>query len=197
MCLGKWASHDNFYACNVFKGEAAAAKEKDKESTRAALDRYLFHFRRWANHEASRKLEGVTRTKVEEKMRALQEASPGSAGWGDIAFVQNANEEVMACRQVLKWTYVLAYNLAEGAPEKELFCYLQQDLEARTERLSGLLEKEPEVLLQPEVRAEVLALTGVAAGARKKLLKGAPTTGIAAGGAPAAAAGGAAAAAAS
>ena len=95
VCLGKWASHESFYQCNVFKGEDAAAKEKAKESTRAALDRYLFHFRRWANHEASRKLEGVTRAAVEAKMRALQEASPGSAGWGDIAFVQNANEEVM------------------------------------------------------------------------------------------------------
>jgi hypothetical protein len=113
-------------------------------------------------------------------MRALQEAAPGaSRGWGDIAFVQQGTEEAIKCRGVLKWTYVLAFSLADDSPEKELFCFLQQDLESRTERLSGLLERDAEALLQPAVRAEILALVGVAAAARKKLLRGVEDKGLA------------------
>jgi ariadne-1 len=193
VCLQKWSTHaGDFYNCNKFDPQAAKSKEAAKASTRAALDRYLFHFHRFANHDSSRKLEAATRSKAEAKMRNLQEAAPPrSVGWGDVSFVQSATDEAIACRQVLKWTYVLAYHLADGAPEKELFCFLQQDLEARTERLSGLLERPAEELLQPAVRAEILALQGVAADSRKKLLRGAPAIGItgeAAAGAPGSAA---------
>jgi len=41
---------------------------------------------------------------------------------------------------VLKYTYVFAYYLAESGPEKELFEYLQEDLEKTTEQLSETLE---------------------------------------------------------
>lgn len=175
VCLGAWAKHDNFYSCNRFDPDAAKAKESNKASTRAALDRYLFHFHRYINHDNSRKMEESTRKQAALKVRALQEASgPGRAAWGDVSFVQAGSEEAIKCRAVLKWTYVLAYALQDGSPQKELFCFLQQDLESRTERLSGLLEQEVEKLMEPEVRAEILAITGVAAGARKKLLRGAP-----------------------
>jgi len=179
VCLQKWSTHaGDFYNCNKYDAAAQKGKEESKASTRAALDRYLFHFHRFANHEASRKLEAATRLKAEEKMRSIQEAAAGSAGWADVAFVQSATQEAIACRGVLKWTYVLAYFLPDGAPEKELFCFLQQDLESRTERLSGLLERSAEELLKPAVRAEVLALQGVAADSRRKLLRGAPATGF-------------------
>jgi hypothetical protein len=144
------------------------------------LDRYIFHFHRFQNHANSAKKEANTRVKAEATMRALQEAAAGGArGWGDVAFVQQGTEEAIKCRGVLKWTYVLAFSLPDGTPEKELFCYLQQDLESRTERLSGLLESDAETLLQPAVRAEILALVAVAAGARKKLLRGVEERGLA------------------
>jgi ariadne-1 len=181
VCAGTWASHTDFYSCNKFDAAAQTAKEAGKASSRAALDRYLFHFHRFANHEHSRKLEAQTRVAAEAKVRALQEGAPGGGrGWSDVAFVQAGCEEALACRALLKWTYVLAYALPEEAPQRELFCYLQQDLEARTERLSGLLESDAPTLARPEVRAEILALVGVAAGARKKLLRGVADSGLAA-----------------
>ena len=180
VCLGEWSKHTDFYSCNKFDPEAAKAKDANKASSRAALDRYIFHFHRYINHDASAKKEGATRARAEAKMRALQEAAPAAArGWGDVAFVQAGAEEAIRCRSLLKWTYVLAFSLTDGSPEKELFCFLQQDLESRTERLSGLLEAEPETLLQPAVRAEILALVAVAAAARKKLLKGVEERGLA------------------
>ena len=154
-------------------------KEASKASTRAALERYVWHFHRFANHENSRKLESSTRVKAEAKIKALQEAAPSSSrGWGDVAFVQQGTEEAIRCRSLLKWTYVLAFALTEATPEKELFLFLQQELESRTERLSGLLESDAETLLQPAVRSEILALVSVAAAARKKLLKGVSDRGL-------------------
>ena len=142
-------------------------KEASKASTRAALERYVWHFHRFANHENSRKLESSTRVKAEAKIKALQEAAPSSSrGWGDVAFVQQGTEEAIRCRSLLKWTYVLAFALTEATPEKELFLFLQQELESRTERLSGLLESDAETLLQPAVRSEILGLVSVAAAAR-------------------------------
>lgn len=41
---------------------------------------------------------------------------------------------------MLKYTYVFAFYLGDG-PEKNLFEYLQQELEGTTEKLSELLEK--------------------------------------------------------
>jgi hypothetical protein len=89
-----------------------------------------------------------------------------------VSFVQQGVECAIQCRTVLKWTYVLAFYLEDKAPEKELFCFMQADLESRTERLSELLEKPVETLL--ENKAEILALAGAASNARQKLLKGAP-----------------------
>jgi hypothetical protein len=154
-------------------------KEASKASSRAALERYVWHFHRFANHENSRKLESATRVKAEGKIKALQEAAPSSSrGWGDVAFVQQGTEEAIRCRSLLKWTYVLAFALTEPSPAKELFLFLQQELESRTERLSGLLESDAETLLQPAVRSEILGLVSVAAAARKKLLKGVSDRGL-------------------
>ena len=202
MCLGDWAKHSDFYkcvvacigaaalrccprltgcacSCNRFDQEAVKEKEASKASTRAALDRYVWHFHRFANHENSRKLESATRFKAEAKIKALQEAAPSSSrGWGDVAFVQQGTEEAIRCRSLLKWTYVLAFALTEPTSGKELFLFLQQELESRTERLSGLLESDAETLLQPAVRSEILALVSVAAAARKKLLKGVSDSGV-------------------
>jgi ariadne-1 len=183
ICLGAWSKHGgDFYTCNRFDPDAAKAKEANKASSRAALDRYVWHFHRYINHQNSQKLELQTRVKAEAKVKALQETAPDAArGWGDVAFVQQGTEEAIRCRGVLKWTYVLAFGLPDASPVKDLFCYLQQDLEQRTERLSGLLESDAETLMQPAVRAEILALVGVAAAARKKLVRGVEERGLAEG----------------
>ena len=57
----------------------------------------------------------------------------------DVQFLQQATEQVIACRQVLKYTYVFAYYLADGK-EKTLFEHLQEQLERSTETLSEMSE---------------------------------------------------------
>lgn len=181
VCGGPWAKHgDSYYTCSKYDADAQKNKESNKAASRAALERYLHHFHRYMNHDASRKLETKTRARAEDTIRALQVANPHAAQWGDVSFVAQGVEVAIQCRTVLKWTYVLAFFLQDKSPEKELFCCLQGDLEARTERLSELLEKPAATLLQPGTRAEILALAGAATHARKELLKGAPPVGAAA-----------------
>lgn len=173
VCGGPWAKHgSNYYNCSTFNADTTKDKESNKAASRSALERYLHHFTRYMNHDASIKLEAKTRQRAEDTIRALQEKNPDSAQWSDVSFVQRGVECAIQCRTVLKWTYVLAFYLEDKAPEKELFCFMQADLESRTERLSELLEKPVETLI--ENKAEILALAGAASNARQKLLKGAP-----------------------
>jgi uncharacterized membrane protein YgcG len=66
---------------------------------------------------------------------------------------------------------------------------LQEDLESKTEQLSGLLESDVEKIMTPEIRNRVLNLSSVAAQSRRKLLRGVDE-GLGGGGGAAAAAGG-------
>lgn len=127
---------------------------------------------RFVNHQNSAKLEAVTRVKAEAKMDQLREQLGSAAGQWGVQFVQQGTDEAIACRTLLKWTYVLAHAVPDSAPAKERFLYLQRDLESKTERLSELLESEAEKLLEPAVRREILALVGILAQTRRNVLGG-------------------------
>merc|ERR1719261_1447868 len=60
----------------------------------------------------------------------------------ELQFLYDALRQVRACRRVLKWTYVFGYYLEETSPEKNLFEYLQKNLEEKTDNLHELLEKD-------------------------------------------------------
>lgn len=59
----------------------------------------------------------------------------------DTKFLSEATEQLIACRRVLQYSYVMGYYLdkSKGA-EKNLFEYLQEDLEKHTNHLSELYE---------------------------------------------------------
>jgi len=171
VCMEDWSKHKDFYVCNRFDSAQTKAKEDGVNEVRLALDRYLFHFHRYMNHDASRKLDRENRDRATKKMEEIQAREPNRA-WGDVQFVEDATEGLSNCRAVLKWTYVLAHYLDDDTPEKDLFCFLQQGLEQNTERLSELLESDVEKLMLPATKSEVLALMSVANESRKKLLHG-------------------------
>merc|ERR1719399_101437 len=60
----------------------------------------------------------------------------------ELQFLYDALRQVRACRRVLKWTYVYGYYLEEAGPEKNLFEFLQKNLEEKTDNLHELLEKD-------------------------------------------------------
>jgi ariadne-1 len=60
-----------------------------------------------------------------------------------VEFLKAANEQLVECRRVLKYTYTFAYYLTDEskALEKERFEHHQEMLERFTEHLSDLSEK--------------------------------------------------------
>jgi ariadne-1 len=137
ICLDKWSIHGTeYYNCNKYK--ESDDKNKDNISqARQLLEKYMHYFSRYQTHEQSQKFEGKLRSIAQEKME--MESLKHNKGWLDVDYIINGVEQLIECRAVLKWTYVYAYYLPAG-PQKELFEYLQQELEHNTENLSELLE---------------------------------------------------------
>lgn len=130
ICLGPWKGHSQ---CNKY----TATDDSKKTASRAALDRYLHYFHRYTVHEESKKFEGKLWESVNAKMRAIQDTDPSRLV--DVQYVFDATEQLIECRRTLKYTYVFGFYLEDG-PEKQLFSFLQSDLETTTENLSHLLE---------------------------------------------------------
>jgi len=66
-------------------------------------------------------------------MGDLQETQKSS--WIDVEFLKTANEQIIECRRVLKYTYVLGYFLEDNTAVKQLFEHQQEMLEKNTEIL--------------------------------------------------------------
>lgn len=172
LCRQNWKGHNDYYSCNRFKKAEASAEAdgsrrkknkesarereaREKEESRVALEKYLHYYKRYTDHERSRRFETQVREQATHKMREMQETD---ATWVGVQFIARAAEQLIACRSVLKWSYVYAYYLADGSPAKNLFEYLQKDLEQTTEELSAALSGPVEALQ----RVPVMNLTKVA-----------------------------------
>lgn len=59
--------------------------------------------------------------------------------WIDLQHIKEATLQLTDARNMLKWTYVYGYYLPPHV-NREIFEYLQSDLENQTEILSGILE---------------------------------------------------------
>ena len=84
-----------------------------QESSRAALERYLFYFNRYHNHSQSLKKENKLRTNVKRKMDSLMERD---MSWVEVQFLQQAVETLQKSRQILMFTYVFAFYLQRSNP---------------------------------------------------------------------------------
>jgi hypothetical protein len=74
------------------------------------------------------------------------------------------------CRRTLKYTYVVAFYLTDLSSEKNLFEWLQEELEVTTELLSGVLEKPIEGTA--EEKRKIIDLTSLARTRLEHLLEG-------------------------
>jgi ariadne-1 len=155
VCMRSWKGHNDFYSCNRFEKEMLAQQrgkrskskrkkiEDEKERKRAALERYLHYYERFVNHDNSRKLEVELRATAVAKMREMHDID---STWAEVQFIEKSVAELQDCRNVLKYTYVFAYYFLEDTNQrnvgaaKDLFEYLQEDLEKTTEKLSEIIE---------------------------------------------------------
>lgn len=152
ICLGIWQGHDNFYKCNRFD----PTKHTQENAYKGSQNYFIHYFSRFRAHHASHQFATKQLAAAEEKMREMMRTQ---VGYDEMRtrFLREAVELVIECRRVLKWTYVYGYYLPKGN-QKDLFEFLQDDLERNTEHLSELTEKPIEQI----DRMELLKWTGTA-----------------------------------
>ncbi|KAJ3035179.1 hypothetical protein HK097_004269, partial [Rhizophlyctis rosea] len=139
VCQGPWIDHGTaWYNCNRFDEKNSVDARDSQAKSRAALERYLHYYNRYANHEQSAKLDKDLYEKTEKKMEQMQTESKLS--WIEVQFLKKSAETLLEARQILKWTYAFAYYLHRDNMTA-IFEDNQRDLEMRVEELSGLMEQ--------------------------------------------------------
>jgi hypothetical protein len=104
----------------------------------------LWYYERSQNHWKAAKFAESHR----EKLRTLQRSA--NFEWSNADFLDHANDALIECRYALKYSYALGYFMPDG-PEKNLFEFLQGELEVYTERLSEFLETPLDQMNRPKI----------------------------------------------
>lgn len=142
VCMGPWKEHSgSFYNCNKFDPEKDKDTEssKKKDTSRAALERYLHYYTRYTNHHNSLKMETEAKVKTEEKIREMEKL--GDNTWMDCLYLNEANEALHDCRYALKFTYVYAFYLPQTDNFRHHFEMQQTELERQTEEVCDASNK--------------------------------------------------------
>jgi len=175
MCLDPWGKHGErtggYYSCNAFRVEDPSNPKKTSEKerevnekkrvARMSIERYSHYHERWIQHQESEKRARADLKILKEK-KADQVGRNHGAGPGEMSFAILAQEQIIECRKLLKWTYAHAYyayneedlkndwkktNPFTGTSkvmqqEKEFYEFVQGEAENRLEQLSGKMEKD-------------------------------------------------------
>jgi ariadne-1 len=173
ICMGDWHEHGSntggYYKCNKFDPNNSNPSEDQSDAAKAKreLDRYLHYYKRYHAHSEAQKFAKKQLKETEARMILLQESSE-NAKWSDVEFLKAANEQLVECRRVLKYTYAFAYYMSPSAMmQKERFEHHQEMLERFTENLSELSEKP----LDQMDRTDVVNQTRVVDRFMKNILK--------------------------
>lgn len=146
ICCGDWASHGagsgGYYHCNKYDPKKTTSSDNsDAARAKRELDRYLHYYKRYHAHSEAQKFAKKQLKETESRMVLLQESSKNSQ-WTDVEFLKTANEQLVECRKVLKYTYVYAYYMnPDQKMQRERFEHHQEMLEKFTESLSEQSEK--------------------------------------------------------
>eukprot|EP00835_Amoeboradix_gromovi_P006673 NODE_839_length_3777_cov_0.281131.p1 type:complete len:400 gc:universal NODE_839_length_3777_cov_0.281131:216-1415(+) len=101
VCMGPWNEHGTqWYNCSRFEENSSLNARDNQARSRAALERYLFYFNRYANHEQSLKLDKELYVKTNSKMEEMQQHSKLS--WIDVQYMKSAVDILGKARTILK-----------------------------------------------------------------------------------------------
>ncbi|CAN6205067.1 unnamed protein product [Urochloa humidicola] len=146
LCLGSWANHsgDNYH-CNRYAADRTDqfVGEKSRErQARASMERFLHYYERWITHG-------------ESMDRARQDLAVLRAGGGlgefaaamgveetDLGFLEDAYEQVVETRRVLRWTYAHIYHMDPARDDVDFCEFLQGEAEMSLEWLHRCAEGE-------------------------------------------------------
>lgn len=138
VCNGPWSQHGgSYYACNKYQDNEESSKQNARiQRAKDSLQRYLFYFSRFENHENSKKLDGKVLEAVTRRAKDLLVAN--ECDIGGISYLEDTARTLFDCRLTLKFTYVYGFYLE--SPLRKLFEYNQSQLEHATEELSFIVE---------------------------------------------------------
>jgi len=153
ICMGDWSEHGantgGYYRCNKYDvKKKITVNHSDAARAKRELDRYLHYYKRYHAHAEAQKFAKRQLFEADARMVMLQESSNNTT-WTDVEFLKTANEQLVVCRRVLKYTYSFAYYMTEEKNtdmQKERFEHNQELLERFTENLSELSEQSLDVM---------------------------------------------------
>ncbi|XP_068091367.1 ankyrin repeat and IBR domain-containing protein 1 isoform X1 [Hyperolius riggenbachi] len=149
ICLEEWKKHSSstggYYRCTRYE-VINQVEEQSKEMTVEAekkhkrfqeLDRFMHYYTRFKNHEHSYRLEQRLIKSAKEKMEQLSRALSETEGtYPDTTFIEDAVQELLKTRRILKCSYPYGFFLEPKSTKKEIFELMQTDLEMVTEDLA-------------------------------------------------------------
>lgn len=140
LCRGPWSEHGSatggYYNCNKY--DAAKVKEDNVNDAKTDLETYMFYYHRYESHHNAMKIADEQRQNTNKKEQdILAKFDVRSA---DTKFLLEATEQLLRNRRVLQYSYVYAFYLDKKSEDRNLFEYLQEDLEKHTDFLSKLYE---------------------------------------------------------
>ncbi|XP_074316753.1 putative E3 ubiquitin-protein ligase ARI5 [Silene latifolia] len=176
LCLGDWKKHGEttggYYACNRYSEEKAKGKYDEEETKRRLakhhVEKYTHYYERWAGNQKSREkavsdMRELKTVKFEKLSKILDKPET------QFEFILTAWEQIIECRQVLKWTYAYGYYIpADQHRKKALFEYIQGEAEANLEGLHQCAEKELSDFLPEENRRDFGILNNYAEPEKKE-----------------------------
>ena len=147
VCMQDWTVHGYNRSCNTFELEQAKETNSTRANAERELERYLHCFNRFQNHS-----QGQDFAKKElEKFDLTQEENEKKDSYFDWKALKDALGQLVECRRVLKYTYVVMYYLGDKPVQRALFEENQGLLESFTERLSGISEKDYKTIDRTEL----------------------------------------------
>jgi ariadne-1 len=143
LCRGPWTEHGSetggYYACNKYDASKAKVADDKASSVKTELEAYMFYYHRYESHHSAMKIADEQRRNAERKSSDILDLFQVRAQ--DTQFLKEATEQLLDDRRVLKWSYVYGFYLDKSNnKERNLFEYLQEDLEKHTNKLSELYE---------------------------------------------------------
>lgn len=140
ICYGEWKSHGgDFYNCNKFDTKKLKNDEKLVKNVKLELNRYVFYFNRYMNHQKSLQFGIKMRTTIQSIIKKFNEQK--NIPYDELKYLENAVEVIIKSHRALKNTYIFGFYMKE-VRQKALFEHNQNLLEKDADYLHENMEGE-------------------------------------------------------
>jgi len=137
LCFADWKNHGT---CNKYE-EKSVKQEKKLKDVKSELQRFIFYFDRYTNHDKALKHALRLRNSIEYFIQFFEGTK--NIPLSELYFLRNGVEITIKSRKFLKNTYIFGYYFKDQhKKEKKLYEHEQSLLETNADRLLELLEND-------------------------------------------------------